>query len=192
VSLRRDTVGTIAVFGGSFDPPHVSHVLCIAYVLSAEGVDSVLVVPTFEHALGKEAGASFEHRFAMMELATRDLHRVHLSRMEATRGGTSRTLDTLEALTETHPGASFRLLIGADILGETSRWHRWDRITEIAPPIVVGRGGYDAPRPDTVTLPEVSSTDLRQRLAERRSVAGLVPVSVEAYIREHALYEVRA
>jgi nicotinate-nucleotide adenylyltransferase len=108
--------------------------------------------------------------------------------MEADRGGTSRTLDTLEALTEDFPEASFRLLVGADILKETEHWHRWDRITEIAPPIVVGRGGYDAPRPDTVVLPEVSSTDLRDRLGEGRSVAGLVPHAVDEYIHAHRLY----
>ncbi len=178
----------IAVFGGSFDPPHVSHVLCVAYVLAADAVDEVLVVPTFDHALDKEASAEFEHRFAMTELAMRDLRRVRMSRIEAERGGVSRTLDTLETLRERHPDTDFRLVVGADILGETDRWHRWDRIVEIAPPIVVGRGGYDAPRPDSVTLPEVSSTELRRRLREGESVAGLVPSAVEAYIREHRLY----
>ena len=86
------------------------------------------------------------------------------------------------------PRASFRLLIGADILGEMDRWHRFDRIREVAPPIVIGRGGYDAPRPDAVTMPRVSSTDIRARLAAGAPVAGLVPLAVEAYLSEHALY----
>lgn len=178
----------IAVFGGSFDPPHVSHVLCVAYVLAADQVAEVLVVPTFDHALGKEAAASFEHRYAMTVLAMRDLNRVRMSRIEAERGGKSRTLDTLESLGERHPDASFRLVVGADILDEADSWYRWDRIVELAPPIVVGRGGYTSPRPDTVTLPEVSSTELRRRLKAGESVAGLVPTAVEAYIREHDLY----
>jgi len=179
---------TIAVFGGSFDPPHVSHVLCVAYVLSAEEVDRVLVVPTFAHALDKKTSVSFEDRYEMTALAMRDMARVELSRIEEERGGKSRTLDTLETLIERHPEARFRLVIGADILDETQRWYRWDRIVEIAPPIIVGRGGYDAPRADALTLPEVSSTDLRRRLGRGDSVAGLVPRSVEAYIRQRGLY----
>ncbi len=178
----------IAVFGGSFDPPHVSHVLCVSYVLAAEDVDEVLVIPTFDHALDKEASAPFEHRFAMTELAMRDFKRVRLSRIEAERGGKSRTLDTLEALGERHPDATLRLVVGADILDETDRWYRWERIVELAPPIVVGRGGYDAPRPDAVTLPEVSSTELRRRLGAGESVAGLIPAAVASYVRAHGLY----
>lgn len=189
MTLPADEAGTIAVFGGSFDPPHVSHVLCAAYVLSAEDVDALLVVPALAHALGKEAGATFEHRFQMTALAMRDLRRAHMSRMEEERGGVSRTLDTLETLCEAHPQASFRLVVGADILDETQHWYRWDRIVEIAPPIVVGRGGYAEPRSHALTMPEVSSTDVRARLAEGRSVVGLVPHAVAAYVRQHGLYQ---
>jgi len=187
-------VKVIAVYGGSFDPPHVAHVLCAAYVLSAEAVDEVLVVPTFSHALGKEPGASFEHRFRMAELAMGELPRARVSRIEEELGGKSRTLTTLEALQKRHPDATFRLVIGADILAETHLWHRWDRVAELAPPIVIGRPGVandqDDEHPDDRPLarPEVSSTDIRARLAEGRPVDGLVPTVVAEYARRHGLY----
>ncbi|MBW2464430.1 MAG: nicotinate (nicotinamide) nucleotide adenylyltransferase [Deltaproteobacteria bacterium] len=181
----------IAVYGGSFDPPHVAHVLCAAYVLSTAAVDEVLVVPTFSHALDKEPGAPFEHRFRMAELAMGELPRARVSRIEEELGGKSRTLTTLEALRARHPDATFRLVIGADILAETHRWHRWDRVVELAPPIVIGREGVadvEADVDHTLAMPEVSSTDIRARLAEGRPVDGLVPTVVADYVRRHGLY----
>ncbi len=182
--------GTIAFFGGSFNPPHVSHVLAVAYVLATEPIEHVLVVPTHRHALGKESGASFEHRVEMCRLAMSDLARTSVSRVEEELGGTSYTLTTLEELQKRSPGARFRLLVGADILAEVDKWHRFDLVAEIAPLLVVGRCGYGAPaeRGPAVELPPVSSTEIRARLARRDDVTGLVPHRVLAYIEQHRLY----
>jgi nicotinate-nucleotide adenylyltransferase len=180
---------TLGVFGGSFDPPHVGHVLLATYVTAAAPIDGLLVIPNFTHALAKTATASFEHRLAMSALAFAPIANVEVSDVERGLGSPSRTLRTLEQLIADRPEASFRLVVGADIAGETHLWHRWDRIVELAPPLYVAREGHartEASLP--VAMPEVSSTDVRRRLAAGESVEGLVPSAVLRYIRVEGLY----
>lgn len=176
---------TLAVFGGSFDPPHLAHTLAVAFTLAAHPVDRVLVVPAFRHAFDKPL-CPFEHRVKMCEIAMRDLARVEVSRIEAELGGTSRTLHTLEALQARYPDAALRLVLGSDLLAETAAWHAYDHITELAPPIVLGRPG-SAP-PDAPVLPDLSSTEARRRLREGLPTEGLLDPLVAAYARTHALY----
>lgn len=182
------STSTTAVFGGTFDPPHVGHVLVMAYVRSVEAVDQVVMVPAFRHPFGKEPTADFDHRVRMCELTAATLTGVAVSRIEEELGGISRTLRTLEEMARRQPGTTLRLVVGADVLADTPRWHRWDRIVEIAPPIVVGREGYERPEGSSIALPDVSSTELRERLARDRTARGLLPAAVERYIVEHGLY----
>jgi len=182
---------TVAVFGGSFNPPHVAHQLVCLYVLEAYAVEPLVVVPTFRHPFDKDL-APFADRLEMCRRAMAPLgDRVQVSEIEAELGGeTSRTLVTLEALKERLGDVRLRLVIGADILPEREKWWRWTDIERLAPPIVVARQGY--PRPATtpaVELPGVSSTDIRGRIARGESVAGLVPRSVAFYMAEKGLYQ---
>lgn len=184
--MTRDRV---AVYGGSFNPPHVGHVLACAWALATGEVSRVLVVPCYVHPFAKEL-APFEDRFAMCGLAMGWLPGVEISRVEAELGGESLTLRTLERLAEREPGWSMRLLIGADVIGDAPKWHRYERVTELAPPLVMGRLGYEAPGVGPPHLPDVSSTEVRARLRERE-LAGLerlVPGAVLAYVRERGLY----
>jgi nicotinate-nucleotide adenylyltransferase len=177
---------TWAVFGGSFDPPHVGHVLVAAWVRSATDVDRVVVVPALEHPFGKPL-APFPHRRRMAELAFAPLTRVAVSDIEARLSGASYTVRTLEALRARHPGVSLRLVIGSDLVAEVPRWREGDRIPELAPLLVVGRGGHDDGARDIV-MPEVSSTEIRARLRAGRSVEGLVPRAVIDYLTRYSLY----
>jgi nicotinate-nucleotide adenylyltransferase len=159
-------------------------------------VDRVLVLPTLEHALGKSAGATFAQRVRMCELAFESLSAVSVDSLEQALGAPSRTFNTLRALRERLPDASFRLVIGADILTETHRWHRWDDIATLAPPLVVGRAGYGdgsaASDSDSgtgrIVMPAVSSTRIRAALAQGGSVDAWVPAAVRAFIAERGLY----
>jgi len=178
---------TVGVFGGSFNPPHVGHVLAVAYVLSVAPVDRVLVVPCFDHPFGK-ALAPFVHRRAMCELAWRDLARVEVSSIEQEMGATSRTLYTLRALAAQHPNWSLRLVVGADILDERDKWFGWDEIVRLAPPIVLGRMGHSHAEAPMPVVPEVASRDVRAMLARGEDVSPMVPRAVLAYTREHGLY----
>ena len=178
---------TLAVFGGSFDPPHLGHSLAALYVLAAFPVERMLVVPAFRHPFAKPL-ASFEHRVIMCELAMADLKRVRISRIEQEMGGDGLTVRTLEELGRRMPGARLRLVLGSDLLQETSRWHSYDRIVEIAPPIVVHRGGYPAPEAKGAALPCLSSSEIRQRIGTGLSTEGWLSVAVARYIGRHGLY----
>ena len=186
----------VALFGGSFNPPHVAHQLVALYVLETQPVDELWFVPTYVHPFGKPLVA-YEHRVAMCELAAAPLGpRARVTRAEAelaARPGfvTSHTLDLVDHVAA--QGHAPRLVIGADILAEATKWHRWDDVVARAPLIVVGRGGHAAPQAGVatgVTMPEVSATRVRDLLAARRSeVSGLVPREVLRYIAQHHLYQ---
>lgn len=177
---------TIGIFGGSFNPPHVAHQMLMLYALETRALDAIWMIPTYHHPFAK-ALLDFEHRCRMCELAAAALGpRVEVSRVEGELARpVSRTLETIEVLRARHPDAGFRLVIGADILHESHKWHGWDRIVALAPPIVVGRGGLDGPGVD---MPDVSSTTIRERLARGEPVDDLVPRGVARYIDEHGLY----
>lgn len=177
---------TLAIYGGSFDPPHIAHTLVCAYVLAAHRVDRLLVVPTVQHPFEKTL-SPFAHRAHMCELAVRDLRRVEVSRIEEQLSAPSLTLHTLQALARLNPDAGLRLVIGSDLLPETHTWHRFDAISAIAPPIVVPRAGHDSGAGEPA-LPDISSTEVRRRLRAGESVHGLLDPEVEQYAREHGLY----
>lgn len=186
----------IGLFGGSFNPPHVAHQLVGLYVLETL-VDEVWFVPTYQHAFGKQLMA-YDHRVAMCELACAPLGaRARVSRAEQELAHkpdfvASRTIDLIDHLGASFPDTELRLVVGADILGETDKWHRWDDVVAKAPLIVIGRGGYELPAGSVatgVTMPEVSATRVRELLAARDpGVAALLPQAVLRYIGRHGLY----
>ena len=185
---------TLAVFGGSFDPPHLGHALAALYVLSAYPVHRMLVIPAFRHPFAKPL-ASFEHRATMCELAMADVKRVEISRIEQQLGGDSLTLRTLQELGRRMPHNRLRLVIGSDLLREIPNWHSFERIAEIAPPIVLSRGGHPAPEavgtaPEAVgaVLPALSSSQVRQRINAGLSTEGWLCTAVARYIARHGLY----
>jgi nicotinate-nucleotide adenylyltransferase len=187
---------TVALFGGSFNPPHVAHQMVCLFVLETEAVDAVWMTPTYKHAFAKNL-ASFDDRIAMCELAATAFHgRVVVSRIEETvaqRPGftVSRTLHTLEALHAEYPNTTFRMVVGADILAERDKWYRWDEVVRLAPLIVVGRGGHALPAGSTelaLDMPAVSSTEVRARIGRGESAVPLVPRSVMEYIGRRGLY----
>ena len=183
----------VAFFGGSFNPPHVAHVLAAAYVRTVLGFPRVLVVPVFAHAFDKPL-APFEHRVRMCELGLSPIHGVEVSRVEEELGAPSLTLRTLEKIRSEHPEWRLRLVIGADVLFETPKWHGFARIAELAPPLVLGRVGVGHPDAPLPVLPDVSSTAVRRLLGRRadpeckKELAALVPRAVLEYIERSGLY----
>jgi len=189
---------SVGLFGGSFNPPHLGHVLSITYLLGTEQVERVVAVPVFAHALGKLL-APFPERVALARLAFEWLPRVEVSDIERRLGTPSRTLETIRALSAEHPDWDLRLVVGSDILGELHQWHAFPEIERRAPPLVLPRPG--APEPGRSSevprlLPDISSTEVRALLAAWASgvrpaaarLEQLVPANVLAYIRAHGLY----
>lgn len=187
----------VGVYGGSFDPPHVSHVLAAAYALAVGRFQRLLVVPVFQHAFNKRL-APFEHRARMCEIAFSDFERVTVSRIEALLPVPSRTLQTVRALHEEQNGAELRLIVGTDVVAETNKWHAFEEIERLAPLFVVGRSGYPGLAQDPIeaasALPAVSSTMVRTLLAnagEEQALAALrrlVPAAVLDYALSYDLY----
>jgi nicotinate-nucleotide adenylyltransferase len=177
----------VAIFGGSFDPPHVGHQLVALYVLETAAVDELWFVPCWKHPFDKALEA-FADRLRMSELAAAALGtRARVSDVEARLGGEdSRTLLTIRGLQASHPGDEFLLVIGADLEPELPLWYGSDELRRSVQLLVVGRG-VSAGR-SAVAMPAVSSTEIRARLRAGKSVDGLVPRSVLDYIRERGLY----
>lgn len=157
----------------------------------------MLVVPVYEHAFDK-ALAPFEHRVRMCELSMLEDDRVTVSRIEASLGRPSYTLHTLRALHQQHPSWSLRLVVGADVLHDATKWHKFEEVCRLAPLMPLGRKGVEGTLAPEPVLPEVSSTEVRELLRGRESsrvpsalrsrLLELLAPEVLAYIEEHDLY----
>jgi len=176
----------IALYGGSFNPPHVAHQLVALYVLETEPVAELWFMPAFQHAFDKPL-EPFAERFRMCELAAAALGaRARVCDIESRLGGPSRTLRTVEKLKEEHPGTEFSLVIGADLLSEVDNWYGADTLRRLVPLIVVGRAGVRGSGP--VAMPSISSTEIRAALGSGQDARAWVPKSVLDYITSRGLY----
>lgn len=194
---------SILVVGGSFDPPHRAHLALAGYAARASGCDHTLFVPAARSPNKIALTASGADRLAMLRLALQDRAHVSVSRLELDRGPPSYTVHTLEALRESlDPQVTVHLFMGSDQAATLTTWHRWERILELAAPVVVLRP------PDTVESihavlgdlvgsscvidappDDVSSTQIRARLAAGGTIADdQLDQLVTDYIRQHGLY----
>ncbi len=178
----------VALLGGSFNPPHVGHLLAACYVRATQGADAVWLMPTFQHPFGK-ATVAFEHRVGMCEALAGD-HAAWLkvSQVEKDVGGEGRTVDTLSHLVARHPDTRFSLVIGSDILKDLPLWKDFARIRELARVVVLYRAGYPAAEAVGPPLALVSSTEIRGQLDAGVAPEALVPRAVLDYARRHRLY----
>jgi nicotinate-nucleotide adenylyltransferase len=179
--------GVLAIFGGSFNPPHVAHQMVGLYVLETQPVDHLVCVPSYRHPFDKHLAPYADRVEMCRRLVAPFGARASVSTIEEELGGeVSLTLTVLEALASRNPGARLRFVIGADILPEVDKWWRWADIEALAPPIIVGRAGF--PGPEGVTMPDVSSTEIRARLAAGQSVDSLVPRAIIEVLHMKGLY----
>jgi nicotinate-nucleotide adenylyltransferase len=159
------------------------------WVLATQPVREVWLLPSYRHPFGK-ALAPFEDRVRMCRLSVRELRGAGVCTAEADLADdplVGKTARTLEHLVAKHPDLRFSLVVGADVLPETDKWYRWDRVRELAGLIVLGREGYP-PVPGAPSLPAISSSAIRERLARGEDVSGLVPRRVLEHIAERGLY----
>jgi len=188
------------LLGGTFNPPHVAHLIVAHIVREALGLERVLLVPTSIHAFKGEAEASARDRAVMTELGVAGDPALEVDRIEVRRGGVSYTVDTLRELREREPDTVWHLIVGQDNLAELRQWRDVERLPDLAEIVLVSRGAGDG-SPDVaepalggrhtrVRVPalEISSTTVRRRVAEGRSIRYWVPPGVEAYIAERGLY----
>jgi nicotinate-nucleotide adenylyltransferase len=171
----------IALYGGSFNPPHRVHGLVAEWLVGSGAVDAVWLLPVFRHAFEGQHDkvlAPYDQRVAWCEAMAEDLSvPVSVSRVEADLPVPSYSIDTLDFLAEKYPDHRFNLVVGSDILEAVGSWKDWGRIQTDYTPIVVGREGY--PAPDGVKVfPDVSSTEVRRRALHSMPLDGWVTPSV--------------
>ena len=198
----------IGILGGTFDPPHLGHLLIAETARAALNLESVLFLPAGEPWLKSgQAITPAAHRLRMLELAIAGNPHFRVCDCEVRRDGPSYTVDTLEELgRELPPDSELYFIVGSDVLPDFHRWKEPERILELCCLAVVERpGGPDdgidllAERfPEAVAMGAVapapgprvdfSASELRRMLAQGQSVRYQIPDAVVAYIREHGLY----
>ena len=208
MSPARTAATRIGVFGGTFDPPHIGHLLVVGDAVDQLRLERVLWVPARTQPLkaGKEATAApAEARRAMVERTIAGDERYVLEPMELERGGLSFTVDTLAELRKKHPSAELYLLLGTDAWRTFAEWREPKRIAELAKVVVLERDdSVQSPSAanavanvDTGIRPmvlqtrtvDVSASEIRERVRSGKSIRGYVTESVERYIAENGLYQ---
>ena len=173
----------IAVYGGSFNPPHVGHGMVASWLYWTGLVQEVWLMPSFSHPFSKDL-KSFETRLEWCQAFASDVGPwVRVSDIERSLPSPSYSIDSLRALCERHPKHHFRFVMGADVLPDFPKWKEWAHIEREFNPIVVGRDGYDNPK-GTVVFPGISSSDIRKLLSKNSDVSHLVTRSVEPLLGE--------
>jgi len=196
----------IGVFGGTFDPVHLGHLILAEQCREQGRLDQVWFVPAARppHKLQGEL-SPFAQRVEMLNLALAGQAAFRVEELERDRPGPGYTAVTLEELQQRHPEHEWFLVVGGDALRDLPGWYQPERIVARAELLVMPRPGVDLPPVEElpaklgpaarvqvadVPLIGISSTELRQRIREGRSVRYLVPRAVEAYIRDKRLYHV--
>lgn len=197
----------IGVFGGSFNPVHIGHLTIAQDAVEQLELDRLIFMPAAvpPHKQDKVL-ADGNHRLEMLRLATESNPGFEVSEMELQRGGVSYTFDTMTQIQNEHPDAELFFIIGLDSLPELHLWRNVNELLELCTVVPFARGGED---PTLVTEKiqlsnewkkrllermiriheiEVSSSEIRMRVAEGLSIRYLVPPEVEMYIAEHHLY----
>jgi len=187
----------IGLFGGTFDPPHVGHLVTAVNVRHVLNLDIVILMVANDpwQKSGARDVTTAEDRFAMVEAAVSVVDGVVAGRDEIDRGGPSYTADTLMALAEKHPGAELFTIVGDDAAAGLPSWTRVEQVAEYSQLVVVDRPGVAVDLPTQfswlrVESPrlEVSSTDLRSRFSDGRPLDYLVTEPVLRVIEERGLY----
>ncbi|PLR78086.1 nicotinic acid mononucleotide adenylyltransferase [Bacillus sp. V3-13] len=183
----------IGILGGTFDPPHYGHLLIANEVLEALNLEEIWFMPNQDPPHKDKAKVQSGHRFRMLELAIEDHPRFRIEPLELTREGRSYTIETMQLLKNKYNNISFYFLIGADMIEYLPNWHRIDELMEMVEFVGVKRPSYSHHTPFPITYVEVpemgvSSSMLRERLREGKTVRYLLPDPVRNYIEENNLY----
>jgi nicotinate-nucleotide adenylyltransferase len=188
----------IGVFGGTFSPIHIGHLVLAQTALETLQLEQVVFVPAGEppHKRNQTVMARAEDRFQMVQLAIADNERFHASRYEVDSNGPCYTINTLEAIErDLGPDVALYLLVGGDWAGQVHLWHRGEEILRRYHVAAVQRGHQQIEANGdwpllTIPMPtlDISSSMIRQLIQEGREIRYLVPGPVARYIAEHGLY----
>lgn len=185
----------VGILGGTFNPPHLGHLIIADQVKNQLGLEKVLFMPSAKppHKNNKKT-IDAAHRVAMIHEAISGDEAFSLEEIEIKRGGKSYTYDTLIQLNEDHPDTEFYFIIGADMVEDLKNWYKIDDLMHIVQFVAVNRPDYsvDTDYPIIVVdVPniDISSSLIRQKVSDQCSIKYLVPQKVEDYIKSEGLYK---
>ncbi|MCU1430347.1 MAG: nicotinate-nucleotide adenylyltransferase [Actinomycetia bacterium] len=184
----------LGILGGTFDPVHIAHLVAGVEASAALALDRTLLVVAPDPWQKRDRTlAPSEVRYSMVEAAVADIPCLESSRLELDRAGPTYTIDTVEALSETD--REIFLIAGSDVAARIDTWHRAGELRKMVTLAVVTREGHQPVAPvgwevAAVAMPrlDVSSSDLRARVAAGRPIDGLIPPAAVRVIRAHGLY----
>lgn len=184
----------IGILGGTFDPPHIGHLLIAEAVRDALLLDKIWFIPTYSPPHKNKRVTSAKHRVHMLELAISNHPDFEINTIEIKRSGTSFTFDTMQDLKNKYADQDFYFIIGGDMVEHLPKWYKIDDLLNLVSFVGVNRPGFtvDSPYPLIhVEVPaiDISSTTIRERLASNKTITYLLPKLVYDYIKEHGLYE---
>ena len=181
----------IGIYGGTFDPVHHGHLILARQAMEEFELDRVVFVPAAESPFKiHNHTAPARDRLAMIRLALRGEDRFSLDPVEIERGGISYSIDTVKSFRSRDPAAALFFLVGEDNAYRLTEWHRFEELRKLVSFVLLSRSeGFQSPEYPVVQRKiEISSTEIRNRVANQESITYLVPESVMGYIEEHQLY----
>ncbi|MFC4356077.1 nicotinate-nucleotide adenylyltransferase [Chryseomicrobium palamuruense] len=185
----------IGILGGTFNPPHYGHLLIANEVKQQLALDELVFLPNALSPFKQiDQRVNDTQRVEMLSLALSELPESRIETLELSRGGISYTYDTMVELSENYPNSEIFFIIGADQVEKLSAWYRIDELIKLVTLVAVPRPGYKlftSYDVQQVMIPmlDVSSTELRKRLANRKTVKFLMPDSVATYCEVNRLYD---
>ncbi|WP_099158571.1 nicotinate-nucleotide adenylyltransferase [Virgibacillus ndiopensis] len=184
----------VGILGGTFDPPHLGHLIIAEEVRNELLLDEVWFIPSYEPPHKQKASTSSSDRITMVQLAIANNAAFKMNTIEIERLGKSYTFDTMNILNDTYPDTTFYFIIGADMVEYLPHWNRINELIKIVNFVGVKRPGfhlkteYSIQKID-IPMIDISSTLIRDRLSANKSVKYLIPQRVETYIKGKRLYE---
>lgn len=175
----------IGIFGGSFDPPHLGHLLAAIYALNVFEFDEIWFVPSHQHPFQKKL-TRFQDRVAMCKKLIQGLgSKFKVNLIEADPKLDGKTLHTLLALRKKYPSHHFSLVMGSDLLKQKRKWYRFSEIENRFGVYAVPRGKGEK---DEFVIPNISSTEIRRRIRRKKSLDTLLTPQVASYVLTKKLY----
>lgn len=191
INKKKKSVG---IYGGTFNPPHIAHLIAAQQVLDQLGLDEIWFLPNnIPPHVDKKETISAMDRIEMVRLAIEDNSKFKLDLTDINRGGVSYTFETMKMLTEANPTIDFYFIIGGDMVEYLPKWKKIDELINMVKFVGVCRPGYEKVSKYPVIWVnspelEISSTDIRKKVMNKQTIKYLVPKKVEEYIQKEGLY----